>query len=164
MKDSIRETLLFEPQMLRTNVSSRQHMLNRNEHFAEIQADAFAVTWITELAPLDHEEAYSVNRRQSQTWYCTLLRPVRRGLNSTFPPLMPHGFPLWNFTRSVTFAIARDVQLYAVIHALFSPVQHFPLNPRDKSSHEDRSKVSNCNVICSISIADPNSILTFSRH
>lgn len=48
-------------------VSLRRHtMLNRNEYFAEIQVDAFAVIWITELAPLDHEESYSVNRRQSQ--------------------------------------------------------------------------------------------------
>lgn len=26
--------------------------------------------------------------------YCTLLHPVRRGLNCAFPPLMPHGFPV----------------------------------------------------------------------
>lgn len=68
-------------------------VLRHNEDFAEKQADAFIVMRITKSLPLDHEEAYSVNRRQSQMRYCTLLRPARHGLNA-FPPLMPHGFPV----------------------------------------------------------------------
>lgn len=52
-------------------------MLNRNEDFAEKQTDAFTVMWITELVPLDHEELYSVSRRQSQMRYYTLLRLAR---------------------------------------------------------------------------------------
>lgn len=72
----------------------RETMLNRNEDFAEKQVDAFNVMRITESVPLDHEEAYSVSRRQSQMRYCTLLHPARCGLNCAFPPLMPHGFPV----------------------------------------------------------------------
>lgn len=74
MKDSVREDRFFNNALVRGTDAPlrgdiRGTMLNRNKHFAEIQADALVVTRITELAPLDHEEAYSVNRRQSQTRY-----------------------------------------------------------------------------------------------
>lgn len=121
-------------------------MLNRNEDFAGKQTDAFIVMQITKSLPLDHEEAYSVNRRQSQMRYSTLLRAVRRGLNCTFPLLMPHGFPV-KFRAKCTTGIAQGVY-NSISLFMRSPEVCFSLSPRGtESSRENRSEISNYDML-----------------